>query len=195
MSDVRDTSDDASDVEEYRVTGIGWRVLAALCTVGGVVSLAWVTFGIGWGAYFDRIAGDYGPEIYAPSGAAMLGLPLFLGALLFAHRARTWVAADGLRTRTWRRTRFMPWQEITDITLDRHRFGNDGPYHNLYIKVRLRNGRSRKLPALSTVGSMYGVHADMVARWKAATGIAGVTGATGADTPRPADPRMVQLTK
>ncbi|MEV5374562.1 PH domain-containing protein [Streptomyces nondiastaticus] len=188
-----------SDMDEYRVTGVAWRILAACWGLCGLAALCWVTFSIGWGAYLDAFPDDDG-DSYVMLATAILTLPLPLGALVHGHRARTWVADDGLRTRRLGRVRFLPWQEIAKIDIGWHRYGNDGPYHNLYIQVRLRNGRRRKLPALSTEPRMYAVHTDMVARWKAATGAAtaAATGAandTDAGAPHGTQPRMVQLTK
>ncbi|MCF3100392.1 hypothetical protein IPZ58_02190 [Streptomyces roseoverticillatus] len=51
-------------------------------------------------------------------------------------------------------------------------------------------GYYANLPALSTEPRIHAVHADMVARWNAATGAAAGTG-----TPGHPEPRMVQLTK
>ncbi|MEV4504217.1 hypothetical protein [Streptomyces klenkii] len=183
-------------MDEYRVKGITWRVFVALWILGALVALYWVTFSMGWGTYIGYYADlpddDWLLARHAWAAVAILSLPPMLGLMVSAHRARTWVADDGLRTRRFRRVRFTPWQEITEIVIDRYRYDNDGPYHNLYIQVRLRNGRRRKLPALTTEPRMYAVHADMVARWNAANGT-GVDADAGA--PHGTEPRMVQLTK
>ncbi len=199
-------------MDEYRVTGVAWRISAAFWALAGLAALYWVTFSMGWSTYIGYFADlpddDRLLARHAAAAVAILSFPLMLGAVAFAHWARTWVADDGLRTRRFRGVHFMPWQEITEIVIDQHVFCSDGPYHNLYIRVRLRNGRRRKLPALSTEPRMYAVHADMVARWKAATAPTAATGAptpatgvataaagTGPAAPDHPAPRMVQLTK
>ncbi|MEV4927132.1 hypothetical protein [Streptomyces roseoverticillatus] len=185
-------------MDEYRVKGIAWRIFAASWVLFGLVALCWVTFSVGWGTYLGYYADlpddDWLLARHAAAAVAILSFPFTLGALVFAQWARTWVADDGLRTRRFRRVRFMAWQEIAEIVIDRHRYGNDGPYHNLYIQVRLRNGRRRKLPALYTEPRIHAVHADMVARWNAADGADVGTG-TGTGAPGHPEPRMVQLTK
>ncbi|MFE0041602.1 PH domain-containing protein [Streptomyces albireticuli] len=135
---------------EFRGAPRWWRwSAAAVFLLTGVLFPCFITFGMGWDEFGRRY-------MESPRGRGM-GFwatgDFVIGALSLAgwhyFSGRTFVGADGIRTRTPLRRRFIPWGDIKYVDMDR---GIDeflgrktGPLYR--IRLDLVNGESLCLPA------------------------------------------------
>ncbi|UNO38794.1 PH domain-containing protein [Streptomyces sp. MST-110588] len=135
---------------EFRAASRVWQwCAAAVFLVGGVIPACVITFGIGWEEFGRRVFAE-------PRGSdlreAAIGLLVCVSLSLVGYHytsGRTCVDAEGIRTRTLLRRRFVPWQEIEGISVDKGRESYAGRRGTPAYRIRLdlANGRSLCLPA------------------------------------------------
>ncbi|GAA0352949.1 hypothetical protein GCM10010319_32580 [Streptomyces blastmyceticus] len=135
---------------EFRAVSRRWQWLtAAVFLFAGAIFPCFITFGMGWDEFGRRYQesprgrglGFWSTGIFVIAAISLVGCYYFAG--------RTFVGADGIRTRTPLRRRFIPWGDIKYIDVDK---GIDellgrkaGPLYR--IRLDLVNGKSLCLPA------------------------------------------------
>ncbi|WP_449479047.1 PH domain-containing protein [Streptomyces abikoensis] len=135
---------------EFRAVPRRWLWLAvAVFLLTGLLFPCFITFGMGWdefGRRFQESPRGRGMGFWATGDFVIAALSL-AGCHYFA--GRTFVGADGIRTRTPLRRRFIPWGDIKYIDVDKgidELLGRQaGPLYR--IRLDLVNGKSLCLSA------------------------------------------------
>ncbi|MYU50862.1 MULTISPECIES: PH domain-containing protein [Streptomyces] len=162
---------------EYRATSRAWQWGAvAFVVIGGILPTCFLFFGLGWDEYIrgmgePRSSAARQWTFLCTGGLVMLPVSL----VAYRHTAgRTYVSAEGIRTRTLLRRRFIPWRDIKSIYVDDDTDVNYGRGHRgstYRIRLDLVNGTYVCLPAplrQDFDSDLEAVKGELIHRWKAA---------------------------
>ncbi|MGW9213379.1 PH domain-containing protein [Embleya sp. NPDC055664] len=156
------------DTLEYRITPRRREWIAAAVAAGvGIAAALWVTVDPGWAHFLRRsVAGDVS-RWYIPIWMGLVVLVLVPPLMVRGVVARTRLTPEGITDRGLFRTRFVPWAEVTDLSI-RAIAPN---YLTRRIRVRRRHGRPVYLSGVQdrvAADGLAGPCAAMVGYWREA---------------------------
>ncbi|MFK0294272.1 PH domain-containing protein [Streptomyces sp. NPDC090442] len=162
---------------EYRAVSHAWQWGAvAFFVIGGILPTCFLFFGLGWGGYihgFGQPRSSAAGQWSSLCTGGLVMLPVSLVAYYFTA-GRTYVSAEGVRTRTPLRRRFIPWRDIRSVFVDddtqvSYRKGRRGSTYR--IRLDLVNDTYVYLPAPlrgEFDSALESVKSEIIHRWKAA---------------------------
>ncbi|GCD92427.1 PH domain-containing protein [Embleya hyalina] len=126
------------DTLEYRITPRRQEWIAGAAAAGvGLAAALWVTLDAGWAHFLRRSVADDVSRRHIPIWMGLVVLVLVPPLLVRSVVARTRLTPEGITDRGLFRARFVPWAEVTDISI-RAIAPN---YLTRRIRVRRRHGR------------------------------------------------------